>query len=195
MAIKQFKDYANTKAYGNFQALPKGGYVARIMGATLKENRIGQYVQVAMDIAEGEYKGFFTRDYQEQTGEDKKWRCNYLLNVPVDDGSERDGWTKRRFKTFTEALEESNPGYVFDWEESKFKGLLVGALFNERQYEKNDGTIGTATNLAQVISVDKVRNGDFTLPKDKLLSGSSSTSSGDDGWMNIPDGTDEELPF
>ena len=195
MAIRQFGDYAQTKAYGSFKALPKGGYVVKIMGATVKDGKVGQYVEISADIAEGEHKGFFAKDYAEQTGEDKKWHCKYLLNVPVDDGSEKDGWTKRKFRTFTEALEESNPGYTFDWDESKFKGLLVGALFNEREYEKTDGSIGKAVSLAQVTSVDKIRSGDYTLPKDRLLNKSGSGGSSNDGFMKIPEGVDQELPF
>ena len=115
--------------------------------------------------------------------------------MPNDDGTEQDGWTKRKFKTFTDALEDSNPGYHFDWDESKFKGLIVGALFNEREYEKNDGSIGRALNFAQVISVDRVRSGNYKLPDDKLLKRSSGGGTGDDGFMNIPDGVDDELPF
>lgn len=196
MAIRQFNGYAQTKAYGSFQSLPKGGYVAKIMGAAVKDGKYGQYVEISMDIAEGDYKDFFTKDYQNQTGEDKKWHCKYLLNVPRDDGSEKDGWTKRRFKTFTEALEDSNPGYAFDWEESKFKGLLIGALFNVREYvKKTDGSIGSAVNLAQVTSVDKIRSGDFTLPKDALLNKSGSGGATSDGFMKIPEGVDEQLPF
>ena len=163
------------------------------MGVELCTNKIGQYVKISCDVAEGEYASFFANEYKNQQQEDKKWHCNYLLNVPNDDGSEKDGWTKRRFKTFTEALEESNPGYHFDWDEQKFKGKLIGGLFNEREYAKNDGSTGRAINMAQVTTVEKIRSGKYQLPKDKLLPGSSATDS--DGFMNIPEGADEELPF
>lgn len=193
MAIKRFNDYETTQAYGDYQQLPKGGYVLKIFGVELCANKIGQYVKISCDVAEGEYTGFFTNEYKNQQQEDKKWHCNYLLNVPNDDGSEKDGWTKRRFKTFTEALEESNPGYHFDWDEQKFKGKLIGGLFNEREYAKNDGSTGRAINMAQVTTVEKIRSGKYQLPKDKLLPGSPATDS--NGFMNIPEGADEELPF
>ena len=169
--IKGFKDYDKVQAYQDRKQLPVGGYVMRIMGAEVKENRIGQYVQVSMDVAEGEFKDFFAEDYRSQDGSQKPkvWHCNYLLNVPADDGSERDGWTKRKFKTFTDSLEASNDGYHFDWDEKKFKGLLIGGLFNLREWE-NNGYSGTSTNLAQVCSVEKIRSGKFKLPKDQRLS-------------------------
>lgn len=195
--INRFGDYDTTKAYGDFEQLPKGGYVLTIMGAEVCQGSNGQYVKISCDVAEGEYKGFFARDYRAQQKEDKKWRCNYLLNVPNDDGSERDAWTKRRFKTVTEALEESNAGYHFDWDESKFKGKLIGGLFNEREYQRNDGNIGRATNLAQLCNVEKIRTGNYTVPKDKLLDNApapSTTQSGT-GWMDVPASISEELPF
>lgn len=199
MGIRRFGDYEKTKAYGNYQALPKGGYVMRILGAIVEENSIGQYVKIQLDICEGEYRDYYKHDYENQDSEDKKWHCNYLLNVPKDDGTKEDGWTKRRFKTFTEALEDSNPGYHFDWDESKFRGLMVGGLFNEREYEKSDGSIGRSTNMAGACSVESIRSGKYTLPKDKLLKGGSRPASGacvnSDGFMEIPEGAAEELPF
>lgn len=197
MAIKRFGDYDKTKAYGDIPVLPKGGYILKIMGAEVCENQNGQYIKISCDVAEGEYRSFFTHEYTNQQQEDKKWHCNYLLNVPNDDGTERDGWTKRRFKTVTEALESSNAGYHFDWDEKKFKGKLIGGLFNEREYQKNDGGVGKAINLAQLCSVEKIRSGNYKLPDDKLLAnrpGTAPAPSTDD-FMSIPDGSSEALPF
>ena len=116
MAIRRFNDYETTKAYGDIQTLPRGGYILKIMGAEVCENRNGQYIKISCDIAEGEYTGFYANEYRNQQTEDKKWHCHYLLNCPKDDGTEQDGWTKRRFKTVIEAMEEANPGYHFDWD-------------------------------------------------------------------------------
>ena len=196
MAIKHFGDYDKVQGYQDRPQLPVGGYIMRIMGAEVKENRIGQYVQVSMDIAEGQYKDFFAEDYRAQD-QNKKWHCNYLLNVPLDDGSEKDGWTKRRFKTFTEALEASNDGYHFDWDEKKFKGLMIGGLFNIREWKTDDGQRGRSTNLAQVCSVEKIRTGKYKLPKDQLLkdsdsADSSSTNTTSGGFTVVHD---DDLPF
>lgn len=194
MAIKKFNDYNETKSYSDYQKLPKGGYVLKILGASVHENRVGQYVKISCDIAEGEFAGFFMAEYKNQDKEDKKWHCNYLLNVPKDDGSEKDGWTKRRFKTVTEALEDSNPGYHFDWDEEKFKGKLIGGLFNIREYEKNNGTVGEATNLAQLCAVEKIRSCNYKIPEDRRITNSVPAVDAN-GFQNIPDGVDEELPF
>jgi len=199
MAINRFGDFDKVQSYQDRPQLPVGGYVMRIMGAEVKENRIGQYVQVSMDIAEGQYKDFFADDYRAQDNgpNGRKWHCNYLLNVPVDDGSEKDGWTKRRFKTFTDALEASNDGYHFDWDEKKFKGLMIGGLFNIREWESGDRR-GRSTNLAQVCSVEKIRTGKYKLPKDQLLSKDAGTSVSTSDTVPGGFGTvvhDDDLPF
>jgi len=190
--IRRFNDYETTQSYGDFERLPKGGYVLQIKGVELRTNNNGEYLFISADVYEGDYMQFFTREYKNQQREDKKWHCNYLLNVPKDDGSEQDGWTKRKFKTFTEALEDSNEGYHFDWDEQKFKGKLIGGLFNEREYEKSNGDIGTATNWAAVTTADKIRSGDYKIPDDKKLQRNTYTSP--DGFMGVPDDADD-LPF
>lgn len=201
MAIKRFNDYATTKAYTEVKQLPKGAYILEIKGAEVSENTNGQYIKIMCDIAEGEFKNFFMTDWQNQQTEDKKWHCNYLLNVPKDDGTEQDGWTKRRFKTVITAMEDSNSSFHFDWDEKKFKGLKIGGLFNIREYQKNDGSIGSGTNLAQLVSVEAIQKGTYKMPADKLLGGSSSASSTGSSaqtpdFMSIPDGAEAEgLPF
>ena len=199
--IKRFGDYEQTKAYGNYEQLPKGGYVLRILDVKQQTNSRGEYLTIAADIYEGDYMQFFTRAYKNQQSEDKKWYCNFLLSIPADDGSEQDGWTKRKFKTFTEALEDSNSGYHFDWDEQKFKGKLIGGLFNEREYEANNGDVRRATNWAGVTSVENIRSGNYQIPKDRLLDRgynqppAPAMPTTSDGFMSIPDGIDEELPF
>ena len=193
--MKQFKGYNETRSYSDAKQLPKGGYVLRIMNAEEKENKNGLYIQISCDIEEGEFKGFFMDDYKSQEREDKKWHCNFLLNEPKDDGSEKDGWTKRRFKTVTEALEESNDGYHWDWDERKWKNKLIGGLFNIREYEASDGSIRQSTNLKQLCSVEKIRTGTYKLPKDDLKERTIATPADDNGFMPIPETSGDDLPW
>lgn len=197
MAIKRFNDYEQTKAYADIPQLPKGAYICKILGAEVCENSKGQYVKLSCDIIEGEFKNFYMNDWKNQQTEDKKWHCNYLLNVPNDDGSEQDGWTKRRFKTVITALEESNPGYHFDWDEKKLKDKIFGGLFNLREYEDSQGNIKEATNLAQVTTTEAVKAGTYKLPADKKLNKSSApTSAAVPGFMSVNDNLEDEgLPF
>ena len=197
--ITQFKDYSTTKAYTESTILPRGGYVCKIIGAkVMPENQFGQSIKIAFDIAEGEYAGYYQAKFDANTNEDKKWPGVYMLNVPTDDGSEKDGWTKRRFRTFTDALEESNAGYHFDWDETKFKDKLIGFIFNYREWENSQGNTIMVPNAKNVTSVQKIRDGKYKIPDDKLLSGSSRRSASriDDSFIDIPEGVmSDEVPF
>ena len=192
MTIKKFDSYEKIIAFGPKILLPRGAYVATIKHVLIKENSRGDYLNLSYDIAEGPYKGYFMNNYESQDSEDKKWKGLIFINIPTDDGSKRDYYNKKNFKTFTTALEQSNPGYVFDWDEQKFKGKLIGGLFNEREYEKSNGDIGTATNWAAVTTADKIRSGDYKIPDDKKLQRNTYTSP--DGFMGVPDDADD-LPF
>lgn len=188
--IKQFKDYATTQAYTD-GGLPKGGYTCKLLNAQVKTGKKGDYLQIAYDIAEGEYEGYFKKLFDAKKDENKKWSTYFFLNIPKDNGSEKDGWTKRNFKTFTNALEDSNEGYHFDWDEAKFKDKLIGGLFHYEEYQRSDGKIGMATKMKKVCPVATIRSGNFKLPEDNLLT----TTNAPTDFMNIPDNIEEDIPF
>ena len=72
MALPKFDKSQRRK---NFEQLPKGAYVVKIMGAVQEPNRNGkgEHVKIIVDIAEGDFKGYFSRIYEANTNEDKKW--------------------------------------------------------------------------------------------------------------------------
>ena len=194
--MKRLNGYEQAQAYTNPDRLPVGGYVLKILNVAYQSNDWGDVIILSFDIAEGEFKGFFENNYKAQTGEDKKWKGAYRLMVPADDGSEKDEWKMRRFKTVITNIEESNPGYHWNWDEQTLKGKIIGALFNNKEYEYN-GRHGFFTNYHSLIAVERIRSGKFEIPADTLIRKDSPqhpTASGD-GFMNIPDGLDDELPF
>lgn len=176
------------------QQLPVGSYVAKIIGAKVESTPWGgERLSIAFDIEEGTYKGFFKADFDENTANDKKWRGTFRQNVPTGDGSERDGWTQRSFNTLIWALEASNKGYVFDWDESKFKGKLVGVSFRNEEWEIN-GRTGWTTRCWEMVDVETVRAGKARIGKDKPLNKSSSESAQAD-FPVVEAASDDDLPF
>lgn len=195
--MKQYNGFDRNDVYRNTERLPAGGYVIKILEAKEVENDYGRKLVISFDIAEGEYKDFFASNYRAQVGEDKKWKGTYRVNVPKDDGSEQDGWAKRRFNTLIVDIEESNPGYHWDWDESKLKGKTIGALFNNKEYEFN-GRHGFFTNCHSLIPAERIRSGKFEIPADTLLNSNNDVplpKMDANGFMDIPAGIDEELPF
>lgn len=192
MSIKRFDGFENVKGYGEAgEMLPRGGYVIKIIDAKVENKGYGDAVKLAFDIHEGEYKDYYLTRYNNNQREDKKWPGIFYINLPKDDGTEKDNWTKRRFKTFIDALEESNEGFHFDWDEKKFANKLLGMVFNYRQYEFN-GNVGMTPNPARTCSVKAIRDGRYKVPEDKMLK--HQPSSVPPGFTEIK-GDDTELPF
>lgn len=199
--MKQYKGFDRNNTYKDAERLPIGGYALKIMDAKEVANDWGNTLVISFDIAEGEFKDFFANNYKSQSGEDKKWKGTYRLREPRDDGSKEDEWTTMRFNTFVVNVETSNQGYHWDWDEKKLKGKLIGGLFNNKEYDFN-GRHGFYTNCHSLVPVEKIRSGKFEIPADTLLKRPEPSTGypagaipGDDGFMNIPDGIDEQLPF
>lgn len=195
--MKKLNGYAQAQVYSDAERLPAGGYILKILNVEYQENDWGDVIVLSFDIDEGEHKGFYAANYRAQAGEDKKWKGTYRIRVPKDDGSEQDNWTMRRFKTVMNAFEDSNKGYHFDWDEKKLKGLLIGALFNNKEYDFS-GRHGFFTNCHSLVTVEKIRSGKFEIPADTLLKGNSSAPApvpDANGFINVPDCIDEALPF
>lgn len=202
--MKKFGGYDDAKKQAQASGvgkLPAGGYVCRVIGVKYTKGEEGKsdFIEIQFEIAEGEYAGFFQKQYEANTNEDKKYKGRTKIYVPNDDGSEKDGWTKKSFASWTNAFEESNEGYLWDWDEKKWKGKLVGIIFGET---------GTVIGGREVVytearfatSAEKIRSGNYREAKFKAkdgYTGSSSSSSGSDpnGFMDIPEGAVEDLPF
>ena len=165
--MRAINNWNDVKASTDFTALPAGGYVCRIQGAKIRtfEGKNGSFerLEVAVDICEGEYKDHFRRDFDSQNTEDKKWRGVFRLYVPSGDGSDQDNWSAAKLKRFVNDVEDSNPGYHWDWEESKLKGKLVGLTFRREEWEYN-GKTGWKTNPFQAYTVEDIRQNKFQPP-------------------------------
>lgn len=189
--MREPKGYKEAQAYSEIEKLPPGGYPIKIKAAKVDALDWGEVMVIQFDISEGEHKDFYKKNYDAQTQEDKKWKGVIRMNLPKDDGSEKDGWTIRGLKTNMLALEESNKGFKWEWDESKLKGLSVGALFRDKEWQY-EGKTGFFTECFKLYSLEKVKAGDFKMPETKYLAGKQAAPT------NIPTGmeiTDEDIPF
>jgi hypothetical protein len=187
--MKRYEGYEQTEAFtGDYERMEPGGYVCRILQVKAEEPEPGTknydtLLRIGFDIAEGDKAGFYKRqfDRKKQTNADAKWPGMYYQTIKADD--------LRYFKGFITAIEESNTGFKWDWDEQKLKGKIFGGVFGEEEYLGNDGKVRTSVKLQWVRSADKIRSGDYTLPEKKLLKGGNSTHT------PIETISDDELPF
>lgn len=189
--MKAFNGYEAKRSGSGRETLPAGGYICKILSAKEESYKWGNVLVLAIDVDEGEYKGIWKRDYDNNTNEDKKWRGTFRINIPKDDGSEQDAWTKRTFNNAMWAIEQSNPGYTWDWDEKKLKGKKIGVIYRNREWEYN-GNTGWTTEAGGSESVDNIRDGKFKLLKDRPLK-NKPVAAATNSYDSVED--EGELPF
>lgn len=109
--------------------LPGGTYPMVITAC--KEDTTGygnQSLRVAYDVVEGEYAG----RYADIAGDpEQNWRHEVEIDVQEAGGA--------RLKALVEAVQASNPGYVWDWNEAGLVGKYVGIVLQERKQTNKRG--------------------------------------------------------
>ena len=170
--IRKPNNWNEVKEFSDRPKLPLDAYVCKVRKAVVQSTDYGDQLCILFDIADGEFKDFFKKDFDSSTVENKKWKGVLRQFIPRDDGSEKDEWTKSSFKGLTTSFEKSNPGYQWNWDENSLAGKFIGILFRNEEWEY-DGKTGWAVRPFRGLSVDSVRSGEYTLPKDKPLKNKS----------------------
>lgn len=161
--MQPIENYENVEAknFGEFEKLELGGHVCIINKAYIALSTMQkEMLCLELEISNGKQAGFFKKQFDENTKENKKWGCIYRQLTREN---------PEFFKGMITAIENSNPGYKFNWDENTLVGKLVGGVFGLEEYTKQDGTIGTATKCVQLRSIDKIK--DCPIPKVKMLNG------------------------
>jgi hypothetical protein len=156
------------KEFGEIERLELGGHEIVIRDAREYKSELSgnTSLKICVDIGGNDkQKGFFQKQFDENPNSTKKWSNGATKYVSLKD--EQIAYLKG---TIT-AIEKSNPGFKFNikgtWEQ--LKGLKLAGVFGLEEYQKEDGSIGTATKLVQFRSLDKLN--EIKIPKVKLLSG------------------------
>lgn len=157
------------KEFGEYENLDLGGHEIVILDAREHKSEFSGNIslKISVDISGNDkQKGFFKKQYDENTSADKKWPTGAVKYLSLKD--EQLGY----LKGFITSLEKSNPNFKFNkkgtWEQ--LKKLKLAGQFGLEEYKKQDGTIGTCTKLVQFRSLDKLN--EIKIPKVKKLDGS-----------------------
>lgn len=187
-------DYEKAASYdSDFSALPAGAYVCEVKNVAFGKTSSGKPIMnVSLDIAEGEYTGYFMKRYKhsKENNGTAKWGCVYSCFPTNPDGST----TNPHYKGFFSALEKSN-NMLVNWsgDEKQFAGKLVGILFRDKEFIGNDGTVHRTVEPCASRTVDAVRAGECKTPKPKLLD-DSNQKAGSEEFTQVAV-NDDELPF
>ena len=147
-------DEIEAKGMEDFRTLPIGAYECVIKEANIhKSEQSGkESFRVAVDIASGEYKEYYQNRYDNNTNSDKKWDNNATRYLAYQ------GDNVAYFKGFITCVENSNPGYKWDWDETKLVGKKICGVFQYEEYENQEGKKGLKVRLNKFRSLDKMED-------------------------------------
>ena len=192
--ISGFKPEAPSSSY---PMLPKGLYVAQIKAVKLEGTEPDQRLVLRLDIIEGEHTGYYTQRYnaEKQRGGqfEVKYKGDFAIQIPNEGNTKRQhtDWDLRSFNTAIWAIEQSNEGYHWDWNEALLKGKLVGINVRQGTYNGNP-----YTTIGRLESVADLRAGRCKLMKDKdPRSDGSESASASAPVAAQPYVVDEDVPF
>ena len=189
--MRAFTDYNTTQEYTDFQRLPAGAYEVKILRAEDSDKALC----LLFDIADGEFADYFKQklaaDRRSTAIQNLKYKGVYRLWYP--DGGQYDDNKKRRMKTALKLISEQNNLYIDftrEWDGAALRDAHIGMIFQDRQWDYNGKTGFTAQPYA-LISLDKLRAGEFEIPDPKYLASTPQTD-----YNNLADmPTDDDLPF
>ncbi len=195
MGISKPNNYEETQASGEFTPVELGGHKLVIKEIEERKSKAGKdMIVVRFDFSQSDKQpGYFQQMYDDDIRPEKKWPNQATQYILTEDN---DGNCNRSFKTFLTCVENSNAGFQAVWG-NKFcaclKGKVVGGVFGAVEEEYN-GERKMKRKMRWFVSVDKVA--DAAIPTEKYLNGNlPAATSPRDGFMDIPEGVDEELPF
>lgn len=150
--IKDF-DKVEAKGMDDFKPLPIGAYECSIVIARENKNEESGKTtfKVGVDIASGDYKDYFKKIYDNDNRIDKKWNNNAVRYLAFE------GENVAYFKGFLTCVENSNPGYKWNWDEKTLINKKICGVFQYEEYEKQDGTKGVKVRLNKFRSLDKIK--------------------------------------
>ena len=164
--MKRYDGYDEAKEmFNTYEKLEVGGYICKIKGVEVLEKNYGHLMKVFFDICEGNKKGFYERQYKQRKERDSNAKWSGVYNQTVMSVN------LNYFKTFMAAIEKSNDGYCWDWDENKLIGKKFGGIFAEEEYLNSQNEIKKIIKCRFIRSVETIRNGDFTVPDIKKVTG------------------------
>lgn len=194
------QNYDETKAGGEFTPINLGGHHLVIKQVEETTSKTGKpMLKVFFDFAKNDSQpGYMTEEYKNDIRADKKWPhagTQYILSEDAD------GNCSKSFKSFISCFEKSN-NCTAVWGDkfaAQFKNKIIGAVFGEVENEYN-GKRTMRHELRWFCSDDKVDGAAVPDPKyisgnKPLGAGSGNAGGGATPNVDVPEGTDEELPF
>lgn len=197
--MKKPNAFDETKASGEWTPIELGGHHLVIKKVEETKSQSGKdMIVVYFDFGKNDKQpDFMANEFRNDIRPDKKWPRSGTAYIVVEGD---DGNCTRNFKTFISSFEHSN-NCEANWGDKftvQFKDKKVGAVFGEVENEYN-GKVSMRHELRWFCSDDKVDTAQIPAPK--YINGNSptkpaaNTSVDDNGFVKVPEGIENDLPF
>lgn len=168
--IKKPSNYDEVQVNLDFERLELGGHKGIIKSVEEYTSTISGNTSLKVTVdtdSTDKQPGYFQKQYNNDTRSDKKWSTGATKYVSLKE----DENCVKMLKSFITSVENSNPGFTYDWNKDvdQLKGKKVGLVFGLEEYQNQEGKLKTATKLNQFRSLDKVDH--VSIPKVRLVSG------------------------
>ena len=185
--IENWEQIKDTDEQGNSTRLEPGAYVCKILKVEDVEDK--EYLKIAFDITEGEFKGYFKELFNNNTNADKVWSSGGILYRSYKKTAER------FFASFITAIEKSNDGYKWNWDEQSLKNKTFVGNFREEEYI-SDGELKVSVKCHETRSTQALKDGNIKPLEIKRVSEEELRSYGllDDKETKVSV-QDDDLPF
>ncbi len=193
--MKKSENWDSTQAYtGEFKNITPGGHICKIVQAKQDFTDDGRELLIILfDIAEGEFKDFYKDqfDIKKAANAEAKWQGIYRQLT--------EGKSEPFYKGLITCIENSNPGYKWNFDENTLKGKLFGGVFGQEEYLNDKGETKLSTKCRFIRSVEAVRKG-VQVPEIKKLQeagGNTTTTTATTNQSAFGKDVfpDEEIPF
>lgn len=134
--MKPFAGFKSEASNGKVPPLPAGPYVAKIINTKIEQGQWGDSLILRLDVAEGPLEGYWTKRYKRENASGRyeaKYKGDFRIRIPVE-GDEYYDSNLRKFNDAMFRIEQSNPGYRWDWDETGLIGKIVGINMQDAEY-------------------------------------------------------------
>lgn len=152
----------------SFKRLTPNGYIVKILN--VEDHPEKEYLKIYFDIVKGDDKGYFKKQYDGNTHKERKWP-----NAGTFIRSYKDSATSM-FKGFINAIEKSNKGYQWNFDEKTLVNKVVGLIIADEQYQNQKGQVRVRNYVAAVRSVETIEKGEYEIPALKELTTTKTTT-------------------
>lgn len=147
-------DGLKNEEVSSLPSLPVGNYICQIKNVVDVPEK--EYLKVQFDIVKGDFKDHFSK------------LSNNNLDNWVNQGTTYRSYkasADQFFRNFITAIEKTNKGYVWDWNEKSLIGKGFVAVFGEEEWQNDSGEINISIKIREIRSLQALQEGKIDTPK------------------------------